>query len=465
VRNCPACGATAPADASWCGQCYAPLAGATPAGSVASAAPELAHAGSASATGPSTVGRFGLPVPEPTLPATSPAPVAPMPAAYFAPDGYVLVPASYVPGTDAPAEGSMLSRRASILVGVSIGVGVLASVVSSVLGHDSHLEPATYLRYALILTLGVYLIVGALIVTQLVPGIRLRWSNGSPARSVLVGAGLGGAVSAALLTIASRLAGHLAPDPRMVTLMSEGDLAHIVITLGIVCVCAPLIEETLFRGLLLESKRWRSRQAALWISAACFAVWHLQIAIVPLVYYSLMGLLLGTIYVKRGLAGSMAAHFAFNGVLAVAALSLVLSPGKTFAVGDVSIHAPSGWSQHNQYDAPSSALALEGPSGAAAIVLEMPTQTAVSPQAVLRLLQTDGWRQLVPNVDVTVDNARQVQLPAGSAVEADITAEGHSGSLVFVPEQSKFVEVIFISAGSEKARADFPHMLDSLRVG
>jgi hypothetical protein len=95
----------------------------------------------------------------------------------------------------------------------------------------------------------------------------------------------------------------------------------------------------------------------------------------------------------------------------------------------------------------------------------MPTQTAVSPQAVLRLLQTDGWRQLVPNVDVTVDNARQVQLPAGSAVEADITAEGHSGSLVFVPEQSKFVEVIFISAGSEKARADFPHMLDSLRVG
>src|SRR5437660_12294927 len=27
VRNCPACGASAPADASWCGQCYAPIAG------------------------------------------------------------------------------------------------------------------------------------------------------------------------------------------------------------------------------------------------------------------------------------------------------------------------------------------------------------------------------------------------------------------------------------------------------
>jgi hypothetical protein len=94
----------------------------------------------------------------------------------------------------------------------------------------------------------------------------------------------------------------------------------------------------------------------------------------------------------------------------------------------------------------------------------MPTQRGVSPQSILGLLQSNGWRQFVPNVGATIDNARQVQLPAGVAVEADITVEGHDGNLVFVPEQSKLVEVIFISAGSEKAKADFPHMLHSLRV-
>ena len=413
-----------------------------------------------------TVNRFGLPVTEATPPVeTPPPPPAQQATGYSAPAGYVLVPASYMPNTDVPAEGSMLSRRASTLVAVSIGIGVLASIVSSILGHNSHLEPATYIRYALILTLGVYIVVGGLIVTQLVPGIRLRWSNGSPASSVLIGAGIGGAVSAALLYIISSAAGHLSPDPRIVTLMSEGDVGHIVITIGIACVCAPLIEETLFRGLLLESMRWRSRRAALWISAVCFAVWHVQIAVIPLVYYSLMGVLLGTIYVKRGLAGSMAAHFAFNGVLTVAALSLVLSPGKTFTFSDVSVHAPSGWSQHQDAGFETSGLGLDGPTGAAVFIVEIPTPTPVSPQALLNSFQTNGLGQYMPSLPMSFENARQVQLPAGAAVEADVSAGGHSGNLVFVPEQTKIVEVVFMSAGSEKAKADFPHMLDSLRVG
>ena len=292
--------------------------------------------------------------------------------------------------------------------------------------------------------------------------VRLRWTNGAPATGVLIGAGVGGALSAVLLGIVSAASGHLAPDPRIVTLMSEGDVAHIAVTIAISCLAAPLIEEILFRGLLLESLRGKGLGPALSLSGLAFAVWHLNPA--ALKYYALMGIMLGFLYVKRGLVCSMAAHFTFNGVLTVAALAVVLSPGKTFTFQDVSMHAPSGWSQHGSSDVPTG-LALEGPSGSGVIVLETPTPTPVTPDVILTRLETTSWQQYLPNIDASIDNPRQVQLQTGPAVEADLTAEGHGGEIVFVPAQSKMVEVIFVSAGSEKAKTDFPHMLDSIRVG
>ena len=378
--------------------------------------------------------------------------------------GYAQVPAQRhaVDRTD----GSMLSRRALTLVAIAIGIGAVGMGISYVLGRNESLEPATYLRYALVLTLGVYVIVGGLLVTQLVPGIRLRWSTGSPATGVLVGAGVGGAISAVLLAIVSAASGHLAPDPRIVTLMSEGDVAHIAVTLGITCLCAPLIEEVLFRGLLLESLRGKGLGPALSVSGFAFAVWHLNPA--ALKYYALMGLLLGFLYVKRGLACSMAAHFTFNGVLAVAALAVVLSPGKTFTSGDVAIHAPSGWSQHHGGgidEASFTALALDGPSQSGVMVMDIPVSHPLSTSAIESAVRSGAMSTYLPATGTSLSNIREVQLPAGTGIEADFVIQGHSGNFVFVPRSTEMVAVMFISAGSEKAKADFPHMLDSLRVG
>src|SRR4051794_14589876 len=129
--------------------------------------------------------------------------------------------------------GRMLTGRAWALAAVAIGIGVAGVVVSSVLGANDRLEPAAYLRYVIVITLGVYAAVGALIVTRLVPGVSLQWHRGRPATSILVGAAIGGALGFGLLGLSSAAAGHLSSDPRFVLLMSEGDLAHIVVSFGI----------------------------------------------------------------------------------------------------------------------------------------------------------------------------------------------------------------------------------------
>ena len=356
----------------------------------------------------------------------------------------------------------MLSGKAIALVITAICIGAVGMGISTFLGHDQRLEPATYIRYALVLTIGVYVVVGGLIAVRLVPGIKLRWHTGKPASSILMGAAFGGTLSGLLLAAVSGAAGHLSPDPRIVTLMSEGDIAHIVATVGITCLAAPLIEEVLFRGLLLESLRRQSGRVALWVSGFAFAVWHLNPA--ALRYYALMGAFLGVLYMKRGLVCSMAAHAAFNGVLTVAALAVVLAPATTVSSGDISISAPGGWHQHNDATFASGGLTLEGPSESALLVAELPTTSTPTPDTMLSRIQAGLLSVNGFDLEVHAETAREVQLPVGQAVEVDIQAKGHAGTLVYVPRPGAIVEVVFMSAGSMKARSDFPHMLDSLRV-
>src|SRR5262249_19148025 len=138
--------------------------------------------------------------------------------------------------------GRMLSRRAFVLTVVAIAIGALASTASYVLSRDQSIETATYIRYATVLTLGMYLAVGLLIVTQITPPVRLRWRIGGRSRAVATGLVAGVAPSLALLAAISAGTGHLAPDPRIVLMMSEGDATHIVAALLIGCAAAPLVE-------------------------------------------------------------------------------------------------------------------------------------------------------------------------------------------------------------------------------
>jgi membrane protease YdiL (CAAX protease family) len=385
------------------------------------------------------VSRFGLP----EAPA-APAPISPV------------LPERVSP----PPAGPMLSGRAIVLVITAICIGAVGMGASWLLGRNEHLEPATYIRYALVLTLGVYVVVGALIALQITPRIHLRWHSGTPASSILIGAAVGGTLSGLLLAGVSSAAGHLSPDPRIVTMMSEGDLAHIVVTIGITCVCAPLIEEVLFRGSLLESLRQAGYRRALWLSGIAFSVWHLNPS--ALRYYALMGLLLGWLYIKRGLACSIAAHVAFNGVLSVAALAVVLAPARTVTAGDLTFSAPSGWGQiHSDVGG----WTMTGPSGAEVYLAERPLTVTPTPDQIRDRLREGFSASPIPGMSFNPSTLRETTLPVGVAVEMDVSYEGHGGTFVMLAAQGKLVEVVLMDGGSTKAQADFPHMLESLRVG
>jgi len=412
-----------------------------------------------------TVNRFGV--------TESPAPSAPQPipaahpslayATAGAPAPPYLPPAPYLPpvpfqpaARPAPANG-MLDRRAWTLVAIAISIGAVGMAVSWLLGRNDQLEPETYIRYAIVLTIGIYAIVGGLLVTQLTPAVKLTWRIGNPVTGVLLGVAIGGGLGLFMLAAISGISGHLSSDPRVVAIMSEGDVAHIGIALLLTVVCAPLVEEVLFRGLLLESLRTRGTAAAIWLSGLAFSVWHLTPS--ALRYYALMGALFGLLYTKRGLVCSMAAHATFNGVLGVAALAIVLAPAKPVFGNGISLQAPGGWSQatSTMWD-----LSLHGPSGSWFGVESESMTTPPSLQLISDRLESADASSFLPGYSISVSGNRIVNLPAGRAVEVDVVALGHRGNLVLFPRAHRLVEIVFMSGGSLKAETDFGKMLQSV---
>lgn len=358
----------------------------------------------------------------------------------------------------------MVSRRAFLLTVAAIGVGA-AAMFASYLLSQSRIDEATYIRYAAVLTLAVYGVVGVLVVTQITPSVRLRWTVGSPVPGIALGAALGAGLAGLLLFAVSAAAGHLAPDPRMVTMMSEGDLPHIVATMLIACAAAPLIEEVLFRGLFLESLRTKGTAVAIWVSAAAFAVWHLNL--VALRYYALLGALLGWLYIRRGLVCSMATHVAFNGVLVGAAISVVLSGGGRVDADGLTMTLPQGW-QGTSLGLPvaaggHAAMMVRGPSGSTLGVISFQTPTAADIGRLADLIRDPAFATANPGLlPMTL---RQIDVPAGRLIEVDAVDAGDRRTVAFLCRSGTTYELIFRAAGSPKAAADFGPILRGLRVG
>jgi membrane protease YdiL (CAAX protease family) len=430
VQTCGQCGALSPLSAAWCSQCCLP---------------------------------FQAPVPVLAYANTASAPARPLASATATPGWVPPSPPPLYTEEHARRDGRLLDRKAAVLVALAIGSGGIVQLVAVSLAHSTSIEPDTLIRYDLVLTLGLYAVVAAMIVSQITPSIRLRWGDGSLAVRVGVGAGVGIGFSVALLALVSVAAGHLQTDPRIVLLMSEGDPTHIVVTVFLGCVAAPLVEETLFRGLLLESLRPRGKLVAILVSAGAFAVWHFMPA--SLVYYAALGAALGGLYLKRGLACSIAAHVGFNSVLTIAAISMVLGPSHVIQIGQLSLTAPSGWSVDAspavQFSGADSVLV--GPSDAELEVIPGPAVTAVSPDAIAARLRS-GALPLSAGLGLDTSSVSEVPTPAGEVVEIQMTLQGRQGTLGLLAADGQSYELIFLSAGSEKAIADFPRMLASLHL-
>jgi membrane protease YdiL (CAAX protease family) len=469
-----------PTGAAWCGQCYQPvLAGAatvaTPVATpvampVLPPVPVSAAAAEAFAppvwppAPPSYAGsdRFGLAHVGDGPPMAPPSPpVLPPPPGIWVPTHPGGLP-EYT-AEDARVDGRLLDRRALRLVAIAIGLGGVMQVAGLLIGKDTHLEPSVLIAIDIVMTLAFYGVVGGMVVFQITPNIRLRWGDGSLVGRILTGLVLGAGLGGLLLALVSAAAGHLSPDPRFLVLMSEGDPTHILLVVLLTCIAAPLVEETLFRGLLLEALRPRGRGLAIVVSALAFAVWHF----IPgaLVYYGLMGAGFAAIYLKRGLATSMATHAGFNGVLTIAAITIVLAPAHQVGVGGLTFTAPGGWSTVGSSTAPTeeNVLDLRGPSSAEVAVVALPTTTVETADDIALRLQ-DGSVRLEAALGGPVSDVREISTPVGTAVEADIDLQSHDGDAVLLPADGQVYELIFLNAGSVKAVEDFQRMLGSLQL-
>jgi hypothetical protein len=338
----------------------------------------------------------------------------------------------------------------------AIGLGLLVLVVT-LLAEDSNADVARRLAIGMAVTLALYGMVSLLVGRRLEQRvIRPRLVEGPAGRAIAIGALSGVAAAVAVGAFVSLLSGELTSDPDMIAIASEGLWVPIVAIVFVAVVAAPAIEEVLFRGLLVEAYRSRGRTSAILMGAVAFSFWHLNPA--ALRYYILMGFLLGYLYWRFGLAGSVSAHVTFNAVLVgLAFVSLLAGPENVTRSG-IAIDVPRSWSVVDEARAKDVDLAIESPTGAAIVVERvLATQLAVrgfptSSAALTRL--PDGATQ--PE-SITVDG--------GPAVRFRLTLTGDTESdVVVVPKGSGVFVLTLVDGGSAEAERRFAEILGTVRL-
>jgi uncharacterized protein len=198
------------------------------------------------------------------------------------------------------------------------------SVLMPVFFHFVGLYPETFKgrpqAYYSLFNYGFLMIVGIGIlqislkpyIPNVVRWLQLRW------KGTWISWGLGGYfVALPLVLIISALNQKLLKDqggsnPILEIILNGHDTFTIGLLWFLVAVCAPLFEETLFRGFFLTSlTRYMKPWQAIALSGFVFALAHLNLGdVLPL---SLLGMVLGTVYWRsRNLLASMLLHSLWN---------------------------------------------------------------------------------------------------------------------------------------------------------
>jgi membrane protease YdiL (CAAX protease family) len=371
---------------------------------------------------------------------------------------------------DPAADGRLFSGRAIAMVAISIGLGVVMQAIAYQLSRDPSRNVDNLIRWSIFLTVVQYAVVATIVLSQITPKIRLLWGPGSPVSRIAAGAAVGLGGGGVILLLLRAASGTLTSDQRVVQLMSGGEASRIIAATLLACLAAPVVEEVLFRGLLLESLRRYHVGMALLVSSMFFAVWHLNKK--ALIYYTAMGCIFGGLYIKRGLLASMTGHFCFNGILTAAAVVIVLGPGHTYDLNGLQVSLPAGWTENatetdNPFVDDAIQLAVDGPDGSGIVFFDLAGAGVdvpeYDPDAVAQRLATSEI-PLPTGSSYDATSVRQVDLPTvGRAVEADFTVGANRGELVFFAAGGRTYFTMFINGGSSKAASDFDEMLNTMR--
>jgi uncharacterized protein len=200
------------------------------------------------------------------------------------------------------------------------GVGFLVSVVVALLKLKPEMLDGRLQAYLALFNYGCLMIIGfsilQLSLNRYVPNV-LRWLS-VRLKGNWVGWGLGGYfVALPMVLIVSLLNQQLLQEqgggnPILEIILKSNDGLTIGLLWFLVAVCAPVFEETLFRGFFLTSlTRYIPTWQAIGFSGIVFAIAHLNLGdLLPL---SLLGMILGFIYLRsRNLLASILLHSLWN---------------------------------------------------------------------------------------------------------------------------------------------------------
>jgi membrane protease YdiL (CAAX protease family) len=341
-------------------------------------------------------------------------------------------------------------------VAASIGLGLLVLIVSLVT-DDSSYDVARRLTMGMALTVALYGVVSLLVGRRLdMKVIRPRLVEGKPGRAIAIGLLCGAGAGIVVGGLVSLLSGEFTSDQDMVAIASERLWIPTLAVVFVAVVAAPLIEEVLFRGLLVESFRTRGRTSAILMGAVAFSFWHLNPA--ALRYYVLMGFLLGFLYWRFGLAGSISAHAAFNGVLAILAFaSLVGGPEQVSRAG-ITLEIPRTWHVVDETVAQGIDLAIESPTGSALVVERVGA-------AQLAVRGFGSSRTALTRLPNGARDKKQLTVDGGPAVRFDLTLpDGTESDVVVVPKGRGIFVLTLLDGGSAEAERRFGEMLASLQL-
>jgi membrane protease YdiL (CAAX protease family) len=358
-------------------------------------------------------------------------------------------PADATTTADETVEEKEGRKSALIVVAASIGLGVVVQAISFAIGR--HASDPLWRRVTIgnLLVFGLYGAVAFLVAWNLGrSSIQPRMVDGSPGRAVASGiaAGLGAAL--VVVGFVSAVEGRWSSDRNVLRVVAEHNLPNVVMLAVIACVLAPLTEELLFRGLLVESLRSRGRSSAVLGGAVAFALWHLN----PLAlrYYIVLGILLGFLYWRFGLAGSIGAHAAFNAALfAVAVLVLSAAPHAVDRDG-IRVELPASWSVVEDGIPPRVDVAAESRTGATLAIVHLDASSSVAAAQPF----------------VAPPNARlphEIRVAQGTGIRFElITPGGRSSEVVVIQRRTRRWVVTLVPEGSEQALREFDTMLGTL---
>jgi len=346
--------------------------------------------------------------------------------------------------------------RLALLV---VGLNILFRIIVAGLVASGQMETNRATSVALWGGLIFYAIVLALVVGPLFT-VRPRWVAGDRRTAALFGAEAGVATALVVMAVGWVLVGRPNLDPSINAVVSEGTFTRILLATAVAVVAAPVVEELLFRGVVAEGLRDKGTGVAIFVSALLFAMAHLLWTPFYMAYYTLLGILLGAIYWRRGLQASMAAHAGFNGFLLLLCVGVALGPGHHFSANGVSVHASGGWQRVTPTETD---LKLTGPGGASFLVVHgaLPPNIGFDLQRIAETLNANQL-PLPDKVSIVGGSAHVVSLPAGQGVEVSAVDHGHVGELVYLPKGGQLFTVVIGTAGSHRAKHDYPHMLQSL---